>query len=401
LQLAEDVVQEALVRALQTWPYYGVPQNPAAWLTQTAKHLALDLIRREHRFREKEPQITTFIEQWNAEPGEADAPLFESEIQDRLLRLIFACCHPDIPPEAQTALALKTLCGFSPAEIGKAFLTSEAAITKRLTRARQHIRDRGIPFEIPSGPELEGRLETVLQTLYLLFNEGYKASAGEQLVREELCREAIRLTSLLVAHPAGQTPRSHALLALMLLSSARFPSRVSEGGDLLRLADQDRSKWDRELIARGLRHLAESACGDELTEYHLQAGIAACHCLAADVESTDWPRILRLYDQLQCLKPSPLVALNRAVAVAHVHGPQAGLLAIAAIPDRERLESHHLLHAVIGELHWQLKDHRAAAESFRRALGLAEVGPEQLHLTRMLDRTGQPAEQAARLSIAS
>src|SRR5438445_8672730 len=212
LQLAEDVVQEAMVRALQTWPYYGIPKNPAAWLTQTAKNLALDLLRREKLFHEKQTAIITDIEQRSGSVDADDAPLFEGEIKDDRLRLMFACCHPLIPQEAQTALALKTLCGFSPAEIAKAFLTTEAAIAKRLVRARQRIRELRIPFEIPAGEELSSRLDTVLQTLYLLFNEGYKASSGESLVREELCYEAIRLAALLAEQPVGNQPHTHALL---------------------------------------------------------------------------------------------------------------------------------------------------------------------------------------------
>ena len=230
-------------------------------------------------------------------------------------------------------------------------------------------------------------LDGVLAALYLLFNEGYKASAGERLLREELCKEAIRLASLLVAHPVGRTPRSHALLALMLLTAARFPSRLDEHGELLRLDDQDRAKWDQALIARGLMHLVEAAQGDQLSEYHLQAGIAAIHCTASDYASTDWARILRHYDELLRMKPSPVIALNRAVAVANLHGPQAGLDAVAAIPQPGLLEKHYLLHAVVGELHWRLKHHAAAAERFRQALRLAQVGPEQLYLTRMLERS--------------
>jgi predicted RNA polymerase sigma factor len=297
------------------------------------------------------------------------------------------CCHPLLSPDSQVVLALKVLCGFSTGEIARAFLSSEAAIEKQLTRTKQRIREANIGFDIPTGAELAERLDGVLGALYLLFNEGYKASAGERLLREELCQEAVRLTSLLVAHPAGGTPRSHALLALMLLTAARFPSRLDEHGDLLRLDDQDRSKWSQPLIERGLVELVAAAQGNELSEYHLQAGIAACHCTAADYASTDWALILRHYDELNRIKPSPIVALNRAVAVAHLHGPQAGLEAVAEIPQRDRLESHYLLHAVVGELEWRLKNHRAAAASFRRALQLAHVGPEQLYLTRMLDRS--------------
>ena len=317
LQLAEDVVQESLIRALRTWPYTGVPKNPAAWLTQTAKNLALDLIRREKLFHDKEPQIIAFMEQWPSESSES--PMFENEIRDGRLRLMFACCHPLLPPEAQTALALKTLCGFGVGEIAKAFLTSEAAIAKRLTRARQRIRELHIPFEIPAGDELSNRLDGVLQTLYLLFNEGYKASSGEHLIREELCQEAIRLASLLAEHPTGNRPRTHALIALMLLNAARLPARTDSEGNILRLKEQDRLTWDQTMIARGMFHLSKSADGDELSTYHLQAAIAACHCVATNYESTDWRKILSLYDQLLELDNSPIVALNRTVAVANVH----------------------------------------------------------------------------------
>ncbi len=275
LHLAEDVVQESLVRALRTWPYAGIPKNPAAWLTQTAKNLALDLIRRENLFHDKEPQIIAFMEQWPSDSAAGESPMFESEIRDGRLRLMFACCHPALSPEDQIALALKILCAFSPVEIAKAFLTTEVAIAKRLTRAKQKVRDEHIPFEIPVGEELSRRLDAVLQTLYLLFNEGYKASSGDHLIREELCQEAIRLGSLLAEHPTGNQPRSHALVALMLLNAARLPARTDSEGNVLRLKEQDRSIWNQVLIARGMQHLSMSAAGDELSAYHLQAGIAA------------------------------------------------------------------------------------------------------------------------------
>lgn len=385
LQLAEDVVQEALVKALQTWPYYGVPKNPAAWLTQTAKNLALDVIRREKLFSDKQPQIITFIENWANECDPDDSPAFDSEIKDRRLQLMFACCHPQVPQDAQAALALKTLCGFSPAEIASAFLSSEAAIAKRLVRARQRIRELNLPFEIPSGEESAARLDGVLQTLYLLFNEGYKASSGENLVREELCREAIRLTSSLAAHPIGDQPRVHALLALMFLNAARLATRTDTAGNILRLKEQDRSRWDRGMIARGLMYLAHSASGDTITEYHLQAGIAACHCTAPDYESTDWSRILSLYDRLVELDASPVVALNRAVALAQVEGPRAGIDAVEAISHRESLSSYYLLHAVRAEFESQLQNHESAAKHLRKALELAELKSEQALLARRLE----------------
>jgi len=382
LQLAEDVVQESLIRALRTWPYAGVPNNPAAWLTQTAKNLALDVIRREKLFHDKEPQIIAVMEQWPSESSES--PVFESEIRDGRLRLMFACCHPLLPPEAQTALALKTLCGFGVGEIAKAFLTSEAAIAKRLTRARQRIRELHIPFEIPAGDELSNRLDGVLQTLYLLFNEGYKASSGDHLIREELCQEAIRLVSLLAEHPTGNRPRTHALIALMLLNAARLRARTDSEGNILRLKEQDRSTWDQAMIARGMFHLSNSAAGEKVSPYHLQAAIAACHCAATNYESTDWRRILSLYDQLLELDDSPIIALNRTVAVANVHGPQAGIDAVEAIQNGEQLNSYYLLYAVLGEFEKQLNHFQAAIDNFRKALELTELTSEQSFLSERL-----------------
>lgn len=384
LQMAEDVVQESLVRALKSWPYYGIPKNPAAWLTQTAKNLALDLIRREKLFQDKQPEIIAFVEQRSGDSGEDESITFDSEIKDGRLRLMFACCHPLIPQESQTALALKTLCGFSPAEIARAFLTTEAAIAKRLTRARQRIQELRIPFEIPSGNETQVRLEGVLQTLYLLFNEGYKATRGKALIREDLCHEAIRLTTLLAGHPVGNQPRVHALAALMLLNGARLPARVDPDGNVLRLEDQDRSAWDKAMIARGMFHLAQSADGDQVSEYHLQAGIAAVHCTANGYESTDWPKILELYDRLIQIEDSPVVALNRAVAMSRVHGPRAGIEAVEKIRHHQMLESYYLLYAVLAEFETQLNDFRAAAGHLRRAIQLTEIESEQSLLSKRL-----------------
>jgi RNA polymerase sigma-70 factor (ECF subfamily) len=307
---------------------------------------------------------------------------------DDTLRLMFVCCHPLIPAEAQVALALKTLCGFSVTEIARAFLTTEAAIAKRLTRAKQRIREARIRFEIPVGGELERRLDGVWQSLYLLFNEGYKASTGDKLVREELCHEAIRLAGLLAQHPAGSRPRTCALLALMLLNAARLPARVDGEGSLLRLEEQDQSRWDRSMMARGMFHLAESAAGEEISEYHLQAGIAACHCAAKDYASTDWLQILALYDRLVEFDDSPVVALNRAVALAEVRGPQAGIEAVNAIQNlprkRSGLESYYLLHAVLGDFESRLNHAQAAAGHFRKSLQLAEIKAEQAFLAKRL-----------------
>ena len=383
LNLAEDVVQEALARALQTWPFYGVPQNPAAWIMRASRNLALDVVRRQKVFRDKEAEIVRLMDRPEAPPDQT--VILDQEIADDRLRMMFVCCHPVVPAEAQVAMALNTLCGFSVTEISRAFLTTDAAIAKRLTRAKQKIREARVPFEIPAGEELARRLDAVLTSLYLLFNEGYKASSGEKLVREEICQEAIRLAELLGKHPAGNQPKTHALLALMLLNAARIPARVDDEGNLLRLQEQDRTKWDKSMIARGMFHFAQSAAGDELTEYHLQAGISASHCAAKDYESTDWLQILALYDRLTELDDSPVVALNRAIVVANIDGPQAGLDAVAAIEDLDKLESYYLLYAAMGEFEERLNHAASAAGHFRKALELAELKSEKVFLAKRLE----------------
>jgi RNA polymerase sigma factor (sigma-70 family) len=389
LTLAEDVVQEALARALQTWPFYGVPKNPAAWLMQTARNRALDVVRRQKTFRAKEPEIIRLMVDEASTPDAAI--LSEQEISDDRLRMMFVCCHPQIPADAQVVLALKTLCGFGITEIASAFLTTDAAIAKRLTRAKQKIREAKIPFEIPAGAEMSQRLDGVLQSLYLLFNEGYKASAGDKLIREDICDEAIRLADLLARHPAGNQPRTYALLALMLLTAARTPARVDDEGTLLRLRDQDRAKWNQAMIARGLFHLAHSANGDEISEFHLQAGIAACHCAAKDYASTRWEEILALYDRLMEYDDSPVVALNRAVALAEARGPQSGVEAVNTIPNLKSLESYYLFHAVLGDFELQLNHLPIAAAHFQRALQLAEIKSEQAFLAKRLAACEIPA----------
>jgi RNA polymerase sigma factor (sigma-70 family) len=380
LSLAEDVVQDALARALQTWPFHGIPDNPSAWIIRAARNRAMDVIRREKNFRDKEAEI---VRVFDTPVGTPDATAErEQEITDDRLRMMFVCCHPEVPAEAQAPLALKTLCGFGVTEISRAFLSTDAAMAKRLTRAKQHIRDAGILFEIPEGEALAARLDGVLQTLYLLFNEGYKASVGDRLVREDVCHEAIRLTTLLAEHAAGNQPRTHALLALMLLNAARFPARVDDAGNLLLLKEQDRSRWDRGSIARGMLHLARSATGAKASSYHLQAGIAACHTAAPTYQETDWRRILGLYDQLLETDSSPVVALNRAIVVAYVAGPRAGLDAVAAIPNRDKLAGYYLLYAVLGELDFKRNDLLTAAGWFRKAARLAELKSEQEFLAR-------------------
>ena len=386
LQLAEDVVQEALVRALQTWPYRGVPQNPAAWLTQTAKNLALDYLRREQSWNRKQDGIAAEHARWLSTPATEEK---HDAFADDTLRMMFVCFHPQLSTETQTALALRTLCGLSAAEIAAAYFSSEAAVSKRLVRARQRIRELALPFAVPDPAELPERLDGVLRTLYLLFNEGYKASSGDHLVREDLCHEAIRLTGLLASHPVTCEPRVHALLALMMLNAARLPARTDDSGNLLRLHEQDRNSWNTSLIQRGIHHLGLAAAGEALSEYHLEAGIAACHSTAADDAATNWPRILSLYDQLVVLNASPVAAMNRAVAVARVHGAQAGLDALTAIPNRSSLESYHLYHAIRGSLAAELGHLADALTHFRQAGNLATLPAEREFIARRIAELGE------------
>ncbi len=381
LQLAEDVVQESLARALAAWPF-GIPENPSAWLLRTAKNLAIDHLRRERNFLGKQPEIIAEME--NRRAGDMP-PESAGGVGDDQLRMMFVCCHPALPPESQSALALKTLCGFGMAEIANAFLISEAAVSKRLVRARQKLRSGKIPFQIPDDQDLPARLDSVLETLYLLFNEGHKATSGDDVCRADLCMEAIRLGTILVGHPAGNKGRTHALLALMCLTAARLPTRTDAHGNLLLLEDQDKSRWDGLLIRAGFQHLARSSENASITPFHLQAGIAACHASAAGDATTDWPRILSLYDHLSILQPSPIVTLNRAVAISKVHGPDAAISAIESDATASRLKNHHLLHSVIGELESRRGKHATAALHFRRALELATTKPERTLIAERLE----------------
>lgn len=380
LELVEDAVQEALLKAAQQWPYRGIPEQPTAWLWQVAKNQAIDCLRREKTLATKLAPLIHELDQYSR----MSEPPLAHEIRDNLLRLIFTCCHPLLPPESQVALTLKTICGFSIPEIARAFLIPEATVAKRLVRAKQKIREASLPYEVPQGNGLSSRLEAVQEVLYLLFNEGYSASQGERVIRWELCREAIRLTELLVEHPAGSTPQTQALLALMLLHAARLSARQDECGHLLPLAEQDRSQWDKVMILKGLRYLKQATTTQEMSEYHLQAGIAACHCVAPDYATTDWPGILQLYDLLLQLNPSPVIALNRVVALAEVCGAQTGLEAIRQIQDSAALTAYHFFYATRAELHLKLGDYKSAGQDYEQALALTRVPSEKDFLTRKL-----------------
>ncbi|MDA0334814.1 MAG: sigma factor [bacterium] len=384
LDLAEDVVQTSLVEALETWSLGGVPDNPSGWLFRVARNRGLDALRREGNAARLAPDVAAL---WGDDVVSAfDEFALEGEIPDAQLRMMFACCDPDLPSRSRVALTLNTLCGFSPHEISAAFLSVDEAVRRRLTRARKRLRDRG-DVEVPVGEALRPRLDDLHQVLYLLFNEGYNSSHPDQLIRKELCQEAVRLCQLLTQHPVCATPASWALLALMLLHAARFDARVNTDGDVVLLADQDRRRWDRGLIAAGLRALERSACGDDATPYHLEAGIAAHHCLSPSFEQTDWRIILQHYDMLMARSPSPVVELNRAIVLAELRGPDQGLRAIHAITDVDALADYPYLGATLGQLHLAAGDPERARAWFLRAREQTE-SPTQRHLLdRKLRRT--------------
>jgi RNA polymerase sigma-70 factor (ECF subfamily) len=383
--LAEEAVQEAMLRALQTWPYQGAPDNAAGWLFRVAHNIAIDAVRRHKLFGDKVDAIVSELTRSAAIVP--DDPDLEAQLQDDELRMIFMCCHPALSREASVALSLKTVGGFGVREIARAFLSDEAAVAQRLVRAKRHIRERRLTLDMPTGSELAARLDAVLEVLYFMFNEGYTAQAGEDLIRQDLCLEALRLARL-VASASIASPRVHALVALMALQGARLPARTDEAGDLVLLADQDRGRWDERLIAIGFHHFDRSMAGDEVSEYHVQAAIAATHARALEPSSVDWPLILALYDQLLTINASPVVRLNRAVAVAKVRGPADALAEIAPLEGDPRLRHYHLLLAVRGQLLLELGRSPEAADAFRTALECACTEPERRFLLRRLDACG-------------
>ena len=379
LALAEEVVQEALVTALQQWPFQGVPANPSAWLIQVAKNRALDRLRRDRRFSERERDVAATFESRAAVTDPARP--FED---DELCMMVMAC-HPEIPRESRVALTLRTVGGFSVPEIARAFLAQDSTIAQRLVRVKKLIRERDIPLDLPVPSEMPARLDSLLEVVYLMFNEGYAAHAGESLVRDDLVREAVRLARMLTRHPATDTPKTHALLALMLLHAARIPARADAEEDLFVLEEQDRRAWDRALIADGSRHLDASARGDEVSSYHLQAGIAACHAVAPTYADTNWAEIVSLYDALLDIEPTPIVALNRGIALSRVQGAAAGLRALAPLQDDPTLSRYYLFHATLGELSRETGDLTAAARHYAAALALPASSPVRRFLRRKLD----------------
>jgi RNA polymerase sigma-70 factor (ECF subfamily) len=381
--LAEEAVQEAFVVALERWPHEGVPANPGAWITQVARNRAIDRLRRENVLRDKVAALER-LEALHAEPAAGPGERL-GEIEDDRLRLIFTCCHPALAIEARVALTLRSLGGLSTGEIARAFLSSESAMAQRIVRAKRKIAANNIPYEVPVVEQMPERLPAVLATLYLIFNEGYLAASGEELVRTELSGEAIRLARILVAMLPGE-PEARALAALMLLTDARRSARVDEHGELVLLEDQDRSLWDAERIEEGLELSREAAAGGPAGPYTVQARIAAVHAEAPSAAETDWDRIVRLYEWHAEIAPSPIVDLNRAVAVAMRDGPEIGLGLIDAI---DGLEDYHPLHSARADLLRRLGHDREAATAYERALTLAPNPVERRFLEQRLAQASE------------
>jgi RNA polymerase sigma-70 factor (ECF subfamily) len=380
LDLAEDVVQAALMQALQTWSRRGVPEDAAGWLYRTARNLAIDALRREQIHAQALPRLAGEAER-DSSPPEAS---FADEIGDEPLRLLFVCCHEAVPAESRVALALKTLCGFSTAEIARALLTTDANVQKRIERARDRLRELDVDFDTPVAAQLCARLDVVLAVVYLLFSQGCHVTHGDMPIRRDLCDEARRLARMLATQSVGDVPAVHALLALMCFHAARFDARVARDGAIVLLEEQDRSTWNWNDVREGMAWLARSAAGDELTRYHVEAGIAWEHCRAAVFADTDWQRIAELYDTLDRIAPSPLHSLNRAVAEAYLNGPQAALDRLSAIPKDFVPTDYPGWHAVIGEFHFRLGQHAAAARAWQEALRLTTARADQEFLRRRL-----------------
>jgi len=379
LALAEDVVQDAFCRALEVWKVRGLPENPSAWLMATAKNRALDVLRRQRTARTFAPELGRLLEsEWTIAPvvEEAFAP---PVIRDEQLRMMFSCCHPRLAEPVQVALVLNILCGFGAAEIASAFLAGRAAMEKRIARGKRVLARSRRLFDLGEA-EFSSRLSAVRRALYLLFNEGYHGASARSAVRAELCQEAMRLTALLREHAPAATPETIALAALMSLHAARLPARLDSADDLRPLLEQDRSRWDARLVQEGLALLERSATGDELTAYHVEAAIAAVHAAAPSVAETDWEQVVSLYDRLLAIAPSPVVALNRAIAIAERDGAERGIEELEAIEGRDRLEGYPFYPAALGELELRRGDRERARTFFAAALAAARNPTERRFL---------------------
>jgi RNA polymerase sigma factor (sigma-70 family) len=390
LALAEDVAQDAFCRALEVWQIRGIPENPSAWLMATAKNRALDRVRRERTALTLAPELARHLEsEWTLAPA-VDEAFEPGAVRHEQLRMMFSCCHPQLPEEAQLALILNILCGFGAPEIAAAFLSGRAAIEKRIQRGKRVLADAKRLFDLDHA-DFAARLHTVQRALYLLFNEGYHGASPETPVRAELCEEAMRLVGFLREHPPAATPATDALAALLSLHAARLPAKLDAAGDLSALAEQDRSRWDAGRVAEGLALLERSARGDEASPYHLEAAIAAEHACAPTLAQTNWAAIVALYDKLLAMAPSPVVALSRAIAIGEGRGAERWLEALRAIEDSDRLAGYPFYWAAFGEIELRRGDFAAAAKHFRAARAVARSEPERRFLDKRIACTMPPS----------
>lgn len=370
-------MQDTLLKAFDQWRMHGQPENPSAWLYTVARNKAVDIIRRQKRGEVFATALTQLLQSEYSLVPTVNEQVNEKFVDDDRLRMMFVCCHPSLSSESQVALILKTLCGFSVTEIAKAFVSSYDTIEKRLYRARQTFREQKIDFELPSPSELDSRMENVLMAVYLLFNEGYNSTNHEDLIRNDVMSEAMRMCELICRSKAVQHANSHALMALMCFTAARNNARLDAKGNILLLKQQDRSKWNRALIETGIFHLEESAAGETISKYHLEAGIAYEHTQARDYAHTNWSNILSCYNLLQQLFPSPIVLLNRAIVIAELYGPKAAVEAIEEIKDIDSLRKYYLLPATLGELYAQLGEKAKARHYFKAAEALTQSAAEK------------------------
>ncbi|MEM6792668.1 MAG: sigma-70 family RNA polymerase sigma factor [Acidobacteriota bacterium] len=388
LQLAEEVVQEAMIRALKLWPFQGVPAKPAAWLYRVARNLAMDRVRRDSNFGSKEVEIRRRLDAYT--PPEESG--MAREITDDQLRLVFLCCHPDLSRDARVALTLRLAAGFGVDEIARAFFTPKATIAQRLVRAQKKLRQSELEIEMPPPEELPARLDAVLEALYLMFNEGYVAHQGEDLVRTDLCVEALRLTDHITGVAGLETPAGHALLALMLFQASRLEARIDGAGELVPLERQERHRWNSRAIQRAFHHLERAASGERVTAFHLEAGIASHHAAAESFDQTDWPAILDLYDELRRVAPSPIVELNRTVALSRVEGLLSAVEALGALAQEPSLTGYYLFHATRADFLVRLGETAAAQSALRRAMNCPCTEPERRFLERRLMDLGAAPE---------
>lgn len=386
LQLAEDVVQDTLLKAFNNWKINGLPQNPSAWLFTVARNKAIDVLRQQKRQNEVSKNLTPLLQSEYSLVPTVQELVNTNTIDDDQLRMMFVCCHPALSTEAQVSLILKTLCGFSVTEIAKAFVTGYDTIEKRLTRARQSFRDNNVQFELPPAAELENRLDNVLLAIYLLFNEGYNSTQHEDLIRKDLMHEAMQLCELICRSRAVDHFKAHALMALICFTASRNEARQDAAGNILLLKEQDRKRWNKALIEKGIFHLEASSEAEQVNKYQLEAGIAYEHARAASYASTNWRNILKCYDLMCQFYPSPIIELNRAIVISEINGPAEGIKAIEAITNLSALKKYYLLPATLGELNWQLQNNKLANQYFAQAMELTKSAAERKLLQQKMNQ---------------